>query len=101
MALNNGSWYKIISSTECRISVHAVPRASKTEICGLQGESLKIRLQAPPVDGKANKVLTKFLAEYLDLPTRNITLVSGQTGREKIFSVISENSENIISKFSI
>lgn len=66
-----------------RISVHAVPRASKSEICGMQGDSLKVRLQAPPVDGKANKALCAFIAEAIGIPTRAITLVSGATGREK------------------
>lgn len=71
----------------CRISIHAVPRASKTELCGLQGSSLKLRLQAPPVDGKANKAISKFLAEILDIPARNVSIVAGDTGREKIFFV--------------
>lgn len=72
----------------CRISIHAVPRASKTEVCGMQGNALKLRLQAPPVDGKANKAISKYLAELLDIPARNVSIVVGDTGREKIFQVV-------------
>jgi hypothetical protein len=65
------------------IQVHASPRASKTQVQGLHGEALKIRLQAPPVDGKANETLIEFLAKTLGIPQRQITLISGQTSRQK------------------
>lgn len=74
-----------VGENACKISIHAVPRASKTEVCGMQGNSLKLRLQAPPVDGKANKAICKYLAELFDIPARNVTIVVGDTGREKIF----------------
>lgn len=66
-----------------RLVVHVVPRASKSELCGLQGDALKIRLQAPPVDGKANKALCAFIADALHVPARDVTLASGATGRHK------------------
>ncbi|MEI6166554.1 MAG: DUF167 domain-containing protein [bacterium] len=65
------------------IQVHASPRASKTQIQGLHGDAVKIRLQAPPVDGKANETLIEFLAKTLGIPQRQITLISGQTSRQK------------------
>ena len=65
------------------IQVHATPRASKSQIQGLHGDALKIRLQAAPVDGKANEALVEFLAEWLGVPQRHITLLSGQTSRQK------------------
>ena len=65
------------------IQVHASPRASKTQVQGLHGDALKIRLQAPPVDGKANETLIEFLAKTLGIPQRQITLISGQTSRQK------------------
>jgi hypothetical protein len=69
------------------IQVHASPRASKSQIQGLHGDALKIRLQAPPVDGKANQALIGFLAETLGIPQRQITLLSGQTSRQKRLSL--------------
>lgn len=65
------------------LSVRVVPRASRNEIAGLLEDALKIRLNAPPVDGKANKALVEFLADTLGAPARGITLVSGETGRTK------------------
>lgn len=65
------------------LNIHATPRASKSQIQGLHGEALKIRLQAPPVDGKANDALVEFLAGILDLGPRQVTILSGQTSRRK------------------
>lgn len=74
--------------TGTRIVVQVVPRASKTEVAGMYGdEALRIRLNAPPVDGKANRELVRFVAESLGVPERAVTLVSGQTGRRKTLRV--------------
>ena len=67
----------------CVISVRVVPRASKNQVQGILGDALKIRLQAPPVEGKANEALVRFLAESLDIPPRSVRLLSGETGRNK------------------
>lgn len=67
----------------CVVNVRVIPRASKNQIQGVMGDALKIRLQAPPVDGKANDALVRFLADTLELPVRNISLLSGETGRNK------------------
>lgn len=65
------------------ISCHVRPGASKTQCAGLYGESMKLSLKAPPVDGKANKELCRFFAEKCSLAKSAVTLVSGQTSREK------------------
>lgn len=77
----------IPDGTGTRISIHVVPRASKTEICGLQGDALKVRLQAPPVDGKANLALCSFFAKQLGLSRRGVTLGVGATSRRKTLLV--------------
>ena len=59
------------------------PRASRDEFAGLQGERLKIRLSAPPVDGKANAQLLEFLARAFGVPRRQVELEAGQTSRLK------------------
>ena len=66
-----------------RLRVRVVPRASKTEVCGMQGDALKVRLQAPPVDGKANAALCAFVAEAAGLPKRAVSVVAGETSRSK------------------
>ena len=65
------------------LRVHVQPRAAKSAAAGLMGESLKIRLAAPPVDGKANQALVAFVADLCDLPKRAVSLKSGETSREK------------------
>lgn len=59
------------------------PGARRTEVVGTHGEALRIRLAAPPVDGKANAALIGFLAEAFGVPVRNVSLLTGQTGRSK------------------
>ena len=65
------------------LEVWAKPRASKSAIAEVREGALTIRLAAPPVDGKANEALIKFLAKLLKLPKNDLTLVSGLTGRNK------------------
>lgn len=65
------------------LQLHIQPGAKKTAIAGLHGTALKIRLAAPPVDGRANEALLAFLATCLALPKSRITLVSGHSSRSK------------------
>jgi len=69
------------------ITVHAVPRAAKDAVQGLHGNALKIRLHAPPVDGKANETLISFLSKMLNVPKSNIKLQSGVNQRRKIVAI--------------
>lgn len=65
------------------LSLHIQPGAKRTETAGLHGEALKIRLAAPPVDGKANDALIAFLAKTLGVPKACVDLVAGQSSRAK------------------
>lgn len=65
------------------LSLHVQPGARKTEVAGRYGDALKIRLAAPPVDGKANEALIGFLAASLDVPRKSVTLLSGASARTK------------------
>jgi uncharacterized protein (TIGR00251 family) len=73
--------------TGVRFAVRVQPRASRNEIKGAHGSSLKVRLSAPPVDGAANEALADFLAEELGVARRAVTIVSGHTSRSKIIEV--------------
>lgn len=65
------------------LRLHIQPGAKNTEVVGLHGEALKIRLAAPPVDGKANACLIAFLADRLGVAKSAISLVSGEASRAK------------------
>jgi len=69
------------------IAVKVVPRASKNEIAGREGDAVKIRLTAPPVEGKANAALVKFLADALGVSRAQIEVVAGQGSRRKLVRV--------------
>lgn len=65
------------------LNVHVVPRSSRNAVQGLHGDAVKIRLQAPPVEGKANEALVRFLSQVLGIPPRQVSLLSGASGRKK------------------
>lgn len=70
-----------------RLRIRAQPRASRTEIAGEYGGALKIRLAAPPVDGGANRELVRFLAKAVGVPTSAVTVVSGESSRNKVVEI--------------
>jgi uncharacterized protein (TIGR00251 family) len=65
------------------IDIRVIPRSPRTRVDGERAGAILIRLAAPPVDGAANDALVAFLAEALDLPRRNVTLVAGDKSRNK------------------
>ncbi|NQS72697.1 MAG: YggU family protein [Desulfobulbaceae bacterium] len=77
------------------LRIHVQPRASQNQVTGLQGDALKIRLSAPPVDGKANKAVLAFLAGLLSLPKSALSLKSGQQSRQKTVLVTGINEASI------
>jgi uncharacterized protein (TIGR00251 family) len=80
-------WLRQAADGRITLTLHIQPGTKKTEFAGLHGDALKIRLAAPPVDGKANEALIKFVAETLKLPKSAVTLKSGQTSRRKVLEV--------------
>lgn len=71
------------SSDGVTLSVRVIPRAAKDKVDGVLGDALKVRLQAPPVEGKANEALRRFLARATGIPPGRVQLLSGRTGRNK------------------
>jgi uncharacterized protein (TIGR00251 family) len=75
------------------LSVRVKPRANKNEIVEVLGDgTVKVHLTAPPVEGKANAALLKFLAEILDVPISHLDILVGAGGRDKLISVIDMDS---------
>ncbi len=70
-----------------RFTVRVQPRASRSEIVGVHGDAMKIRLSAPPVDGAANAALVELIAEVLGVGRRAVRIVSGESSRSKVVEV--------------
>lgn len=83
-----------------RLAVKVVTGAAKTALAGMEGENLRIRLAAPPVDGKANAALMAFLAEKLSLPKSSISIRSGATARRKLLEIEGCSDERLKDLFS-
>ena len=75
------------------INLKIVPNAKHNKIDGILGERLKVRIQAPPADGKANKMLVKFLSGIFDLPRSHVTIVTGESGRLKRIAIRGINKD--------
>lgn len=67
--------------------VRVVPRSSRAEIAGIHDGALRVCLTAPPVDGAANAALVAFMAQTLGVPKRAVTIVRGETGRQKVLAI--------------
>lgn len=65
------------------LDCHLQPGAKRAEFAGQHGERLKIRISAPPVDGKANYALIRFLADAFAVSRQQVSLLSGQSSRQK------------------
>lgn len=78
------------------LPIRVVPRVAKNEIQGVHGDALKVRLQAPPVEGKANQALIRFLSDTLDIPRSQLSVASGETGRNKAVLIAGITREHLI-----
>ncbi|MFN8580266.1 MAG: DUF167 domain-containing protein [Gemmatimonadaceae bacterium] len=79
-----------------RFDVRVQPRASRTEIAGVHGQALKVRVNAPPVDGSANAAVVTLLADRLGVPRSAIRVVAGATSRIKIIEVSGVRPQDIL-----
>lgn len=82
------------------IEVKVVPGASKRGVTGWHGSALKVRLQSPPVDGRANEELIQFLSKQLDAPRRALSIVSGHTSRLKRIRIEGFTKDQVIERLA-
>lgn len=75
--------------------VRVQPRASRSELAGVYGTALKVRLQAPPVDGRANEALIALLAGRLDIPRSDVEIIAGWTGRTKRVAIRNVSADRL------
>jgi uncharacterized protein len=89
--------YKI-EGTDLTINAHIQTNAKSDAIVGLHGDKLKIKINAPPVDGKANQHLIEFLSQFLKIPKRQIEIIRGEHSKDKLIKLhnVISNDNNII-----
>lgn len=83
------------------IRIRALPRARKTDVAGMHDGALKIRLIAPPVDGKANQALEKFVAGRLGVASSAVRVIAGHKNRNKIIHVSGVSAADVRTAFPI
>ncbi|HEY0946017.1 MAG TPA: DUF167 domain-containing protein [Opitutaceae bacterium] len=76
-----------MSVSSCKLAIKAVPNAPRSAIVGWLGDALKVKVHAPPLEGRANEELCAFLAETLGLPRRAVTIATGDTSRQKLVRI--------------
>jgi uncharacterized protein len=90
---------EVAGGTSIRLKV--LPRASHTEVAGIRGDLVCIRVAAAPVDGAANRELLRYLAERLAVPKSAVHLVSGQTSRTKLVMVSDVSLDYVRSRLAL
>jgi len=80
------NWYRRNGETVI-LTLHVQPGAKRSEIVGLHGEALKIKLAAPPIEGRANDALQRFITDLFAVPLRNAELKQGGQSRHKVVAV--------------
>jgi uncharacterized protein len=76
-----------ITPTGIQLRLRVQPRASRTELAGIHGDALRVRLSAPPVDGAANQALIRLLADLLSVPRSAVQVVAGASTRAKMVAI--------------
>jgi len=79
-------WYRRSQETII-LTLHVQPGAKHNKISGLHGAALKLRLAAPPIEGRANEALRKFIAKLFLVPLRQVELMQGAQSRHKVVAV--------------
>ena len=69
------------------LTLHVQPGAGRTEVAGVHGDALKVRVASPPVDGKANATLLRFFADTFGVPLARVSLVRGDASRHKVVRI--------------
>lgn len=82
------------AGTPLTVAVRVTPRARRNAVA-LEGDTLHVWLTAPPVDGAANAALLALLADWLGVPRRAVTLIRGETAREKVVAIAGMDAETL------
>lgn len=88
-----------MTAASCTLAIKAIPNAPRSEVTGWLGEALKVKVHAPPVEGRANAALCAFLAETFGLPRRAVTVLRGDTSRQKTVRLDGLTLADVVARF--
>jgi len=80
-------WFRLDAESTVTLSVHAQPGAKRSEVAGLHGAAVRIRVAAPALEDRANAALVEFLADRFGVPIRSVRLLAGERSRQKRFEI--------------
>jgi uncharacterized protein len=83
-----------------KLKVRVIPNAQKTEFTGFRADELVLKLNAPALEGKANKAATEYVARYFGVPRSAVSMLSGEKSRHKIFQIVGLESSDLEGKLS-
>jgi hypothetical protein len=75
------------------LRLRIVPNARRSEVVGSHGDAIKVKVQAPAVEGKANEALLEFLADLLEVPARSVEIILGEKSRDKVVAIADLETE--------
>lgn len=75
------------AAASCLLAIKAIPNAPRSAVVGWLGDALKVKVHAPPVEGRANEALCELLAEALGLPKRAVAVARGDTSTRKMVKI--------------
>ncbi|MDN5292892.1 MAG: uncharacterized protein PWQ31_197 [Eubacteriales bacterium] len=91
------SWYTA-DGEGVRLTVKVQPRSNRNQVVGVEGDALKVKITAPPVDGEANRALLEFLAEKLGVAKSRLRILNGESGRRKVIFIGGVGSAEVTKK---
>ena len=89
------------TAASCTLAIKAIPNAPRNAVVGWLGDALKIKIHAPPVEGRANEALCEFLAEILGVPGRAVTVLRGDTSTRKIIHIAGLKTEAVKARLNV
>lgn len=87
--------------TTCTLNLRVIPNAPRNEIAGRLGDAIKVKIHAPALEGRANDAVCSFLAEQLTLPRRAVSLLRGETSRNKVIRIEGLAEADVISRLGV
>jgi uncharacterized protein (TIGR00251 family) len=86
------------AAASATLAIKAIPNAPRSEVVGWLGDALKVKVHAPPVEGRANEALCEFLADHLRLPRRAVEVLRGDTSRQKTVRITGLTAAELLAR---